>query len=499
MPKTTLPALHEKKRRPRKKPAYDAHVDRVQALADQLYAEVARETFASLTFEEKQDAIASGLRKAGARMEERALRESLTNAELIEVDGVAYRRLKQCSGATYFGMWGVHRIDESLYREVGVHNGRTIKPLERAAGIVTKTMTPMLARTLGEMQARMTSREATAQLQRLGLGSGERAYAADHVHMLEQEIADDIVELERAARAQEKIPKGVASISLGMDRRSVPMEEARPADQPPKTERRPRRKPYVRKRPAPIDVNYRMAYVGTVSLIDENGDAIHTTRYTMEADGDARELAERLRAEVEHILATRPGLPISIVQDGAKEFDVLPETLRRGKAANTQIYECTDFHHLVGYLDAVVAACEPAGDPKNMRPWYREKLLCDDRGIDQIFAGLRRRAAAVPKTAANVEARRVLARALSYIRTRRRKMRYAIMRRADLVIGSGTTESTCKLIGHRTNRSGTRWSVPGVRGTMAICALVLSDRWEAAWRHYATSKISAVTRLSDAA
>ena len=264
MPKTTLPALHEKKRRPRKKPAYDAHVDRVQALADQLYAEVARETFASLTFEEKQDAIASGLRKAGARMEERALRESLTNAELIEVDGVAYRRLKQCSGATYFGMWGVHRIDESLYREVGVHNGRTIKPLERAAGIVTKTMTPMLARTLGEMQARMTSREATAQLQRLGLGSGERAYAADHVHMLEQEIADDIVELERAARAQEKIPKGVASISLGMDRRSVPMEEARPADQPPKTERRPRRKPYVRKRPAPIDVNYRMAYVGTV-------------------------------------------------------------------------------------------------------------------------------------------------------------------------------------------------------------------------------------------
>jgi hypothetical protein len=468
-------------------------------LAERAYAQLAGALWKKLTFEQKQQVIMDGLREVGAGLEGRALQESTTTAELIEVEDVVYRRLEQASSARYFGMWGSYRIAEPLYREVGVHNGRTIKPLEKAAGMVARTMTPMLARTLGEMQADMTSRESVKRLRRLGLGSGERAYVADHVHELENEIADRIVGLEGAARAREKLPEGAASIALGMDRRSVPIEEVRPAEQPPKTERKPRRKPYVRKPPAPIDVNYRMAYVGTVSLVDEHGDAIRTTRHTMEADGDPRALAERLRAEVEDILVKRPGLPISIVQDGAKELDVLPETLRRGTASNTRLYECTDFHHLTDYLDKVVATCEPAGDPNNMCTWYRDKLLHDERGIDHIFAGLRRRARALPKAAANADARRALARALSYIRHRRHKMRYATLRAANLVIGSGATESTCKLIGHRTNRSGIRWGVPGVRGTMAIRSLVLSDRWDLAWEHYARSKIAIVKPLPAAA
>jgi len=464
-------------------------------LVERAYAQIAGALWKQLSFEQKQQVIMNGVRDVGAGLEERALQDSTTNAELIEVEGVVYRRLGQASSVRCFGMWGAYRIAEPLYREVGVHNGRTIKPLEKAAGLVTKTMTPMLARTLGEMQANSTSREAVKQLRRLGLGSGERAYAADHVHELEVEIADQIVELEGAARAKETLPEGVASVSLGMDRRSVPMQEVRAADQPPKTERRARHKPYVRKQPADQDRIHTLAYVGTVSLVDEHGEAIRTTRHTMEADGDPRVFAERLHAEIADILVKRPGLPISIVQDGAKEFDVLPETLRRGSASNTQLYECTDFHHLIEYLDKVVATCEPAGDPRNMKTWYRDKLLQDERGILDIFAGLRRRARKLPKTTANKDARGALARALSYIRHRRHKMRYATLRQANLVIGSGTTESTCKLIGQRTNRSGTRWGVPGVRGTMSIRALVLSERWDLAWEHYARSKIAIVTPL----
>lgn len=473
--------------------------DRLAAAAMELYAGLAAGVCATATFEQKQQAIANGLRGTGALLEEQALRDLTTTAERIEVAGVEYRRLEQASRVRCFGMWGSYRIPEPLYREVGVRNGGTVKPLELVAGLVTKTMTPMLARTLGEMQAYSTSREAVKQLRKLGLGSGERAYAADHVHELEVEIADRIALLEGAAREKEALPEGVASVSVGMDRRSVPMEEDRRTGQPPKTERRARHKPYVRKQPAPIDVNYRMAYVGTVSLVDEYGEAIRTTRHTMEADGDPRVFVERLHAECAHILDLRPGLPISVVQDGAPEFDVLAETLRRGAAANTKLYECTDFHHLIEYLDKVVATCEPAGDPNNMRQWHRDKLLHEERGIGDIFVSLRRRARKLSKTDANVDARKAIARALSYIRHRRHKMRYATLRGANLVIGSGTTESTCKLIGQRTNRSGTRWRVPGLRGTMAIRSLVLSDRWDLAWEHYARSKIGIVTPLTAAA
>lgn len=469
------------------------------AIAEQLYVAISGETFDRLTFEEKQDAIANGLRSVGARMEERALRESMSNAELVEIDGVAYRRLKQRSSAEYFGMWGSYRIEEPLYRQVGVRNGPTIKPLERAAGLVTSSTTPMLARTLGELQAHMTSREATAHLHKLGLGSGERAYAAKHVRELDHHIAKRIDELELAARTDEKLPDGVASISCGMDRRSVPMEEDREAGQAPKTERRARRKPYVRKKPSPIDVNYRMVYVGTVTLVDEHGEAIRTTRHTMAAEGDPKTLATRLTAEVDDILSKQPGLPISVVQDGAAEFEILPATLRESAAAKTALHEHVDFHHLIEYLDKVVATCEPAGDPHNMRTWYRAKLLEDDRAIDNIFDGLRRRARKLPNTPKQADARQALARAISYIRTRRHKMRYAKARRANLFIGSGATESTCKLIGQRTNRSGSRWRPNGVEGTMAIRALVISQRWDIAWRHYARSKLSVVTPIRGAA
>jgi len=227
--------------------------------AERLYATMADDLWAKASFEQKQQMIMNGLRGVGAWIEERALRESTTTAERIEVEEVVYSQLKQSSNVRCFGMWGSYRIAEPLYREVGVHNGRTIKPLEKAAGLITKTMTPLLARTLGEMQADHTSREAVKRLRKLGLGSGKGAYAADHVHTLEVELAERIVELERAARAREEVPEGTASISLGMDRRSVLMQEVRPAGQPPKTERTERRKPYLRKQPAPIDVNCRMA------------------------------------------------------------------------------------------------------------------------------------------------------------------------------------------------------------------------------------------------
>lgn len=68
-------------------------------LADEMYTRLAGETWAKLTFEQKQDAMATGLRSMGARFEGRELQASTTNAEFIEIEGVTYRRLEQRSSA----------------------------------------------------------------------------------------------------------------------------------------------------------------------------------------------------------------------------------------------------------------------------------------------------------------------------------------------------------------------------------------------------------------
>jgi hypothetical protein len=66
-------------------------------------------------------------------------------------------------------------------------------------------------------------------------------------------------------------------------------------------------------------------------------------------------------------------------------------------------------------------------------------------------------------------------------------------------MGGGTTESMRKLIDQRTNRSGTGCGTPHVRGTVAIRALVLSERWDCTWENYARSKIATITPLKAAA
>ena len=50
--------------------------------------------------------------------------------------------------------------------------------------------------------------------------------------------------------------------------------------------------------------------------------------------------------------------------------------------------EIVDFHHSIGYLDAVVAA-RGDGDPDDMAGWYRLKLLTDERGAEAVVRHLR--------------------------------------------------------------------------------------------------------------
>jgi hypothetical protein len=228
-----------------------------------------------------------------------------------------------------------------------------------------------------------------------------------------------------------------------------------------------------------------MAWVGTATAYDKRGEPLHTWRYAAESDADPSSIARRVSADVAHLIKGRPQIPVHCVQDGAPELGILPKTLRSVLPANTNIRELVDFEHLMGYLDDVVDACEPAGDLHNMKSWYRGELLRDDGAIDRIFRNLRRRGKTLPRSA--TAERKAVAAALSYIRKRKNKMRYASLHADNLAIGSGATEGTCGLMQLRVKRRGQSWEPPGLRGILTIRSLVLSDRWDAAWKAYAAT------------
>jgi hypothetical protein len=114
-----------------------------------------------------------------------------------------------------------------------------------------------------------------------------------------------------------------------------------------------------------------------------------------------------------------------------------------------------------------------------MKGWYRTELLNDDGAIERIWRNLLRKAKTLPRNSP-VAKRKAVASALSYIRKRKNKMRHASLYAANLTIGSGGTEGTCGLMQLRVKRRGQSWEPLGLRGTLTVRALVLSERWHTA-------------------
>ena len=133
---------------------------------------------------------------------------------------------------------------------------------------------------------------------------------------------------------------------------------------------------------------------------------------------------------------------------------VLPATLASVLPPSVTMHkiDLVDFEHLMGYLADVVSACEPAGDPRGLKDQYRRELLDDDGAIDRIFRRLRDLAKSLPKGAH--KKRKAVAAALSYIRKRKDRMRYATRHAQKLPIGSGDTENTVWLMQQRVKRAG---------------------------------------------
>lgn len=234
------------------------------------------------------------------------------------VDGVHYRRSHEPAGGCYHGLCGTLRPKRALYREVGVRNGTTVVPLELAAGLV-EGATPALARSIALDRALMHSREVAESaaakhrhfpsrttIERIGLALGQAATAA-------------AASIERYLRPGEKVPAEAVGVSAGLDRTSVPYEEVREEGTEPKTRRKARKTPYERRPPEPVDVNYRMDYVGTVSLVDEDGATLLGLKYFATHVQGPEGIVKRMMADIRSMRRQRPKLDVGVVQDGAKE------------------------------------------------------------------------------------------------------------------------------------------------------------------------------------
>ena len=72
---------------------------------------------------------------------------------------------------------------------------------------------------------------------------------------------------------------------------------------------------------------------------------------------------------------------------------------------------------------------------------------------------------------------------VQYFINNRERMDYAAYRAENLMVGSGIVEATNKLlVTQRLKGSGMTWSMSGGEAILSLRALVMSDRFETAWK-----------------
>jgi hypothetical protein len=189
-------------------------------------------------------------------------------------------------------------------------------------------------------------------------------------------------------RAERVLAEAVAA-SIGLDRTSVPMTEDRPADALAKPEPK-RRRPQTRRPPAPYDIHWRVAYVGTVCLVDAHAEAFRTVRYAAAACDDPRDRVAKMTADFGGALKLRSTLLVGIMRDGAHEMWNRTREGLKTLQDNGQLetgHEGIDRYHLLERLAEALPMVEPRAtdeERKNQLEHWSTLLDTTDDAIDCI-------------------------------------------------------------------------------------------------------------------
>ncbi len=396
------------------------------------------------------------------------VKEQLTaydeRAERVEVHGVTYRH-KMRNTKEYCGVAGRFSIERSIY--VPADGGKAVCPLELSAGIVERRWTPRAARLMARAVACTTPREAAEFFDELG-GMRPSPSSLDRLpKRLSERWEERREEFEDELREQEIVPAEAATVAISIDGVYVPTKDGGSA----------KRKPTVgdERRQGPI--GYREVMCGTVSLLDEQGERLETTRYGRKPEKNRPTLKAQVEAELRSIHRARPDLRVVALADGAREnweyFRGLSERME------VEFVEVVDFFHVCERVKKALDAYygEQTADSRayfeQLKVWLRESTDGAERVIHALDYRCRR---------SKGWRRRVIKRQLRYFRRYRVRMRYKELLDQDLPIGSGVVEAACKtLASERLKRSGMSWTGAGLQAVLTLRSLMQSARWAAGW------------------
>ncbi len=217
-----------------------------------------------------------------------------------------------------------------------------------------------------------------------------------------------------------------------------------------------------------------MAYVGTLTFHDADGNALHTIRYGRMPGLGCHDLLGRMFADVQAFLARGVRLKIALLSDRAKDMvDGLAAVFNR-ETLGLDVYQHIDLWHVVEKLGAAARVMHRDGASAVITRW-KLLLLNSGSAVSRILTELH----ASGMREERVGEARPVHDAITYLQNHGTRMDFVAARAAGLPIGSGNVEATCKsLVGQRLVRTGSRWLETTGQHIIDLRALALSDRFD---------------------
>ena len=422
-------------------------------------------------------AVETAIAEGAARTERTAHRAILQKLDIdvpaVVIGGLRYTRVGRCEGA-YHTMVGSVSVERSLYRQSGERGGQPggkgVDAVSLRAGVVADGWLPQTARAMAHAVQQGTSREAVATAKEYGRLPYCRVSFERVAHVVGALAVADHQDIEDALIDALEVPEDVCSVSVSLDRVSVPMEEPRP---------RPVGRPKKGAPKRPVARNFRMAYCGTVTLHDKEGVGGYTVRYGCMPDGDVIGLRDRMVADVATLRSKRPDLKMELLCDGAPEMWNLLEQGFTPKFGN-DLHRLVDLYHLTEKLGVAAGVLEhPKAAAEQRLGHWKTTLLNRSSAATDILAEL-----IASGRDEGVGTDHPVHEAITYLQNHGSdtdRMNYARARRLGLPLGSGNVEATCKsLFEMRMKRCGARWKQETGQHIVQLRAFALSDRWEPA-------------------
>lgn len=313
-----------------------------------------------------------------------------------------------------------------------------------------------------------TAREAETTARMLG----RLPYSRSSFESVGQEVGRQYTALrtdvEEVLMEEYDVPAGATSVSVALDRVSVPMEEA-------VTEEDREAQPRASKRK--VWRQFRMAYCATLTFHDRKGEAVHTIRYGQMPQGEVQELCGTLAADGRTVLRQRPELRVVLLADGAPELWTLLAGSLKAETLGVPVHQLVDLWHLLEKLGSAARPIYGETQASAVLQGWRLRLLNRSGSVAEILQELY----CSGQAEVAVGTSRPVHEAITYLENHRERMNSAYARRRGLPVGSGNVEATCKSLGAlRMKRPGARWKEETGEHLLNLRALALSDRWEAA-------------------